>query len=79
MKKHGNEVRNMLYAEWNMEDACRAAAEKAREQALKESLEKGLKRGIIKGEVIGIQKSIRMLKDVLPPEIKYLPKNFSCL
>ena len=32
MKKHGSEVRNMLYTEWNMEDACRVAAEEAREQ-----------------------------------------------
>ena len=47
----------MLYTEWNMEDACRVAAEEAME------------RGILKGETIGIQKSIRTLKGVLSPEV----------
>ena len=53
LEKHGSEVRNMLYTEWNMEDACRVAAEEAREQ----------------GEANGIRKSIRTLKDVLSPEV----------
>ena len=43
----------MLYTEWNMEDACRVAAEEAREQ----------------GEANGIRKSIRTLKGVLSPEV----------
>ena len=47
----------MLYTEWNIEDACRVAGEEAME------------RGILKGETIGIQKSIRTLKDVLSPEV----------
>ena len=53
LEKHGSEVRNMLYTEWNMEDACRVAAEEAREQ----------------GEANGIRKSIRTLKGVLSPEV----------
>lgn len=53
MKKHGSEVRNMLYTEWNMEDACRVAAEEAREQ----------------GKLEGEADSIRKLKDVLPPKV----------
>ena len=65
MKKHGSEVRNMLYTEWNREDACRVAAEEAREQAREQALKEGLERG----EANGIWKSIRMLKDVLSPEI----------
>ena len=57
LEKHGSEVRNMLYTEWNIEDACRVAGEEAME------------RGILKGETIGIQKSIRTLKGVLSPEV----------
>ena len=53
LEKHGSEVRNMLYTEWNLEDACRVAAEEAREQ----------------GEANGIRKSIRTLKGVLSPEV----------
>ncbi len=69
LEKHGSEVRNMLYTEWNMEDACRVAAEEAREQALKEGLEKGLKRGLKEGIVQGKLESILMLKGVLSPEV----------
>ena len=47
----------MLYTEWNMEDACRVAAEEA------------LKEGLERGETNGIWKSIRTLKDVLSPEV----------
>ena len=65
LEKHGSEVRNMLYTEWNLEDACRVAAEEAREQAREQALKEGLERG----EANGIWKSIRMLKDVLSPEI----------
>ena len=65
MKKHRSEVRNMLYTEWNMEDACRVAAEEAREQALKEVLKRGLKEGIVQGKL----ESILMLKGVLSPEV----------
>ena len=65
LEKHGSEVRNMLYTEWNMEDACRVAAEEAREQAREQALKEGLERG----EANGIWKSIRTLKDVLAPEV----------
>ncbi len=34
LETHGSEVRNMLYTEWNMEDACRVAAEEALSAAL---------------------------------------------
>lgn len=57
LEKHGSEVRNMLYTEWNLEDACEIIRE--------ESLAKGLKRG----RQEGIEKSVRVLKGVLPPEV----------
>ena len=59
----------MLYTEWNMEDACRVAAEEAREQAREQALKEGIIRGKLEGEANGIRKSIRTLKDVLSPEI----------
>ena len=61
LEKHGSEVRNMLYTEWNIEDACRVAAE----EALKEGLEKGIVQGKLEGEA----DSIRKLKGVLSPEV----------
>ena len=57
LEKHGSEVRNMLYTEWNMEDACRVAAEEA------------LERGIVQGKLEGEADSIRKLKGVLSPEV----------
>ena len=57
LEKHGSEVRNMLYTEWNLEEACRVAAEEAREQAREQALKEGLERC----EANGIWKSIRML------------------
>ena len=47
----------MLYTEWNMEDACRVAAEEA------------LERGIVQGKLEGEADSIRKLKGVLSPEV----------
>ena len=59
----------MLYTEWNMEDACRVAAEEAREQAREQALKEGLKRGLKEGIVQGKLESILMLKGVLSPEV----------
>ena len=47
----------MLYTEWNLEDACEIIRE--------ESLAKGLARG----RQEGIEKAVRVLKGVLPPEV----------
>ncbi len=73
LEKHGSEVRNMLYTEWNLEDACRVAAEEAREQAREQGIAIGMERGIAKGMEKGIiqgeASSIRKLKDILPPEV----------
>ena len=63
----------MLYTEWNLEDACRVAAEEAREQAREQGIAIGMERGIAKGMEKGIiqgeASSIRKLKDILPPEV----------
>lgn len=53
LEKHGSEVRNMLYTEWNLEDAC----EIIREESL------------ACGRQEGIEKAVRVLKGVLPPEV----------
>ena len=53
LEKHGSEVRNMLYTEWNLEDAC----EIIREESL------------ARGRQEGIEKAVRVLKGVLPPEV----------
>ena len=59
----------MLYTEWNMEDACRVAAEEAREQAREQALKEGLEKGIVQGKLEGEADSIRKLKGVLSPEV----------
>ena len=69
LEKHGSEVRNMLYTEWNMEDACRVAAEEARERAREQALKEGLEKGIVQGKLEGEADSIRKLKGVLSPEV----------
>ena len=73
LETHGSEVRNMLYTEWNMEEACRIAceeaSEKAREKALVEGRMEGLMEGRIEGEKRERLKNIRLLKDVLSPEV----------
>lgn len=63
----------MLYTEWNMEEACRIAceeaSEKAREKALVEGRMEGRMEGRIEGEKRERLKNIRLLKDVLSPEV----------
>ncbi len=61
LENHGSEVRNMLYTEWNLEDACRVARE--------EAMEIGIEKGRNEGELAGIRKSILALKNLLAPEV----------
>ena len=42
LQKHGSEVENMLFTEWNMEDALRVTREEGREEGLEEGMEKGI-------------------------------------
>ena len=41
IQRHGSEVRNMLYAEFNLEDAREVWEEEAREDGLRQGLEQG--------------------------------------
>ncbi|MCM1118316.1 MAG: Rpn family recombination-promoting nuclease/putative transposase [bacterium] len=52
MKKHGSEVVNMLYTQWNWDDAM--AVE--REEAYAEGLTQGISQGIAQGESLGERK-----------------------
>jgi predicted transposase/invertase (TIGR01784 family) len=61
LSQHGSEVENMLFTEWNMDEALAVATDEGREQ--------GRKEGRKEGQEEGIKKSIRLLKDVLSPEI----------
>lgn len=45
IKKHGSEVRNMLFTEFNLEDAKRVWREEAREDGLEEGRREGLELG----------------------------------
>ena len=42
LQKHGSEVENLLFTEWNMEDALRVTREEGREEGLEEGMEKGI-------------------------------------
>lgn len=69
LETHGSEVRHMLYTEWNMEEACRIACEEASEKAREKALVEGRMEGRIEGEKRERLKNIRLLKDVLSPEV----------
>lgn len=55
ISRHGSEVRNMLFTEFNLEDAKEVWAEEAKEEGrsegLKEGLQEGLRQGLIKAEL----------------------------
>ena len=73
LEKHGSEVWNMLFTEWNWDDAYRIAREEAMEIGMEHGLEEGRKQGIAQGIEQGkreaIQESIYILKDVVPPDV----------
>lgn len=81
LEKHGSQVRNMLFTEWNWDDAYRIAREEAmelgmehgleegRKQGIAQGIEQGLEQGIAQGKREAIQKSIYILKDVVPPDV----------
>jgi len=49
LKLHASEVLNMLYTEWNWDDALAVRFEEGREEGLDEGIEKGREEGIEKG------------------------------
>ena len=65
LQKHGSEVENMLFTEWNMEDALRVTREEGREEGVVEGMEKGME----KGREEGMEKSILAFAEYLTPEI----------
>ena len=81
LEKHGSEVRNMLFTEWNWDDAYRIAREEAmeigmehgleegRKQGIAQGIEQGIEQGIAQGKREAIQESIYILKDVVPPDV----------
>ena len=58
LSKHGSEVENMLFTEWNMDEALAVTAEEARAEGERSGLEKGRKQmiqaldGVLSAEVI---------------------------
>ena len=65
LQKHGSEVENMLFTEWNMEDALRIT----REEGVEEGREEGRQEGREEGREEGMEKSILAFADYLSPEI----------
>ena len=61
LSKHGSEVENMLFTEWNMDEALAVTAEEARAEGERSGLEKGRKQEQIK--------MIRALDGVLSAEV----------
>ncbi len=43
--KHGSEVRNMLFAEFNREEELKVAREEAKEEGIEIGIEKGIEKG----------------------------------
>jgi hypothetical protein len=56
LKRHGSEVSNMLYTEWNWDDALRIS----KEEGVEEGIEIGEQRGIGIGEQRGEQRGIEI-------------------
>ncbi len=69
LSKHGSEVENMLFTEWNMDEALAVTAEEARAAGRIE----GERSGLEKGEKLGFEKSrkqmIQALDGVLSAEV----------
>ena len=49
LMKHSSEVRNMLYQEFNMEDAIEVAKEESFERGVEQGIEQGMERGMEQG------------------------------
>ena len=69
LSKHGSEVENMLFTEWNMDEALAVTAEEARAEGERNGLEKGEKLGLEKGRKQEQIKTIQALDGVLSAEV----------
>lgn len=63
IKEHGSEVKNMLFTEFNMDDALEVRYAEGHEKGLTEGLERGLTEGLERGELLKlIQLVLRKLE-----------------
>jgi flagellar biosynthesis/type III secretory pathway protein FliH len=62
LEKHGSEVLNMLFTEWNQDDAIAVAREEALEDGIEIGMEEGMERGMERGMEKGIEKVLTYLK-----------------
>ena len=77
LEANGAEVENMLFTEWNMDEALAVSKEEGFEDGFEDGVAYGVERGREEGEKIGLEKgeqkerekTIRALKDVLEPEV----------
>ena len=65
LSKHGSEVENMLFTEWNMDEALAVTAEEARAEGERSGLEKGREQGRLEEQA----KTIQALDGVLSAEV----------
>ena len=65
MSQNGSEVENMLFTEWNMEEALAVTAEEARADGRAQ----GKAEGVVEGMAKEREKVIRALDGVLSPEV----------
>ena len=69
LSKHGSEVKNMLFTEWNMDEALAVTAEEARAEGRAAGRIEGERSGLEKGEKLGVKKAIQALDGVLSAEV----------
>ena len=69
LSKHGSEVENMLFTEWNMDEALAVTAEEARAEGEARGERRGLEKGRKQGRLEEQAKMIRALDGVLSAEV----------
>ena len=63
VEKHGSEVENMLFTQFNMDDALAVRYEEGVEDGLERGIEQGIERGIVTGKTESI---LELLEDLGP-------------
>ncbi len=69
LETNGAEVENMLFTEWNMDEALAVSKEEGYEDGIKEGIKEGIREGEKLGEQRKQQELIRAFGDVLEPEV----------
>jgi predicted transposase/invertase (TIGR01784 family) len=75
LKKHGSEVHNMLFTEFNIDDAKLIWQEEAREDGVEEGIQKGIQKGRKEGRKEGLEEGIK--KGVADSALKMLRKGMT--